>query len=345
MHSHSIEAWRHDHAFLGDRHRRNEKRTWLVVALTAAMMVAEIVAGAAFGSMALLADGFHMATHAGALLIAALAYLYARRHAHDPRFGFGTGKLGDLAGFTSAIALALVAAMIAFESAMRLVSPQAISFDQAIAVAAIGLMVNLASAWLLHDDGHGHHGGHGSGDDAHHHGHAHPHGHSPAAHAAHHGQGHRNAPAKAPAASDHNLHAAYYHVLADALTSVLAIAGLAAGRFFGWIWMDALMGILGAIVIGRWSWGLLRESGAVLLDIVPDAELRERIRSRLETDGDRVADLHLWRVGPGHMAVIVSMVSDHPRAPADYKARLADVSGLSHITVEVQPCRPGRVAA
>ncbi len=294
MHTHSIEAWRHDHAFLGDRHHRNEKRTWLVVALTAAMMIVEIVAGAAFGSMALLADGFHMATHAGALLIAALAYLYARRHAHDPRFGFGTGKLGDLAGFTSAIALALVATMIAFESAMRLVNPLAIRFDQAIGVAVVGLLVNLASAWLLRDEDH-HHGGRPTSDSHwHDHSQGHEHGHDAVAHAAHHRQqAHGRPQPEARSASDHNLRAAYFHVLADALTSVLAIAGLVAGRFYGWIWMDALMGIVGAVVIARWSWGLLRESGAVLLDVVPDAELRESVRSRLETEGDRVADLHV----------------------------------------------------
>src|SRR5262245_49863773 len=192
MHTHSLDRWRHDHVFLGEKHERNERRTWAVVALTATMMVAEIVGGTVFGSMALIADGWHMATHAGALALAALAYRFARRHVYDPRFSFGTGKLGDLAGFSSALILAVIAALIAYESFLRLLSPVAIGFDQAMAIAALGLAVNLASAWLLRDDrgGHVHH----EGDRAH--------------------RQHRQ---------DHNLRAAYLHVLADALTSVLAL--------------------------------------------------------------------------------------------------------------------------
>jgi cation diffusion facilitator family transporter len=306
MHTHSLDTWRHDHIFLGERHDHNERRTWLVVALTAVMMVAEIVGGTIYGSMALVADGWHMSTHAGALAIAGLSYRFARRHAADPRFSFGTGKVGELAGYSSAIILALVALLIGYESMVRLVSPVPISFDQAIAIAVIGLTVNLASAWFLREsDGHHHH----HADDHHHH--------------------HR----------DHNLRSAYMHVLADALTSVLAIAGLLAGRFYGWIWMDPLMGIVGAAVIAAWSWGLLRSSGAVLLDVVTDATFADQIRERMEVGDDRVADLHLWRVGPGHSAAIVSVVCDQPQLPGIYKARLEGMPGLSHLTVEVHRCQ------
>lgn len=318
MHSHSLDDWRHDHLFLGADHARNERRTRWVVALTAAMMVAEILGGLAFGSMALLADGLHMATHAGALGIAALAYRYARRHARDPRFAFGTGKLGDLAGFASALVLAVVSIGIGWESVLRLLNPVAIAYDEAIVIAVVGLAVNIASAWLLHDDGHHHH------DHGHHHDHDHHQAHG------HHGHGHHD--------RDHNLRAAYFHVLADAVTSVGAILGLLAGRFYGWAWMDAVMGIVGGIMIARWSWGLLRDSGAVLLDTVPDPGLAESIRDRLETGGDRIADLHLWRVGPGHAAAIVALVSDRPLPPAQYKARLGGLAGLSHVTVEVNRC-------
>ena len=319
MHSHSLEGWQHQHAFLGKQHARHERRTWLVVALTAGMMIAEIAGGTLFGSMALLADGFHMATHAGALAISALAYLYARRHAQDRRFSFGTGKLGDLAAFTSAILLAFIAVLIAYESSIRLTAPVAIQFDQAIAV-AVGLVVNLASAWLLHTSDRGHH--HGD----HHHGHDHHHAEDGVPHD--HGR----------AASDYNVRSAYLHVLADALTSVLAIAGLIAGRAYGWLWMDPLMGIIGALVIARWSLGLMRDAGAILLDVVPDRELADSIRCTLEGSGDRVSDLHLWRVGPGHLAVIVSLVADRPRAPDDYKAKLSTFPQLSHVTIEVQAC-------
>jgi cation diffusion facilitator family transporter len=328
MHTRTIEKWRHDHVFLGADHRRNERRTWAVIALTASMMVAEIVAGIVFGSMALLADGIHMATHAGALIIAALAYLYARRHAHDRRFGFGTAKVGDLAGFASAVILAMFALMIGYESLVRLAAPVPIRFNEAIAVAVLGLVVNLLSAWLLHqgeDHGQHHHG---------HEPHAHSHDNEDAVHIHH-----------TPNRRDHNLRSAYFHVLADALTSVLAIAGLLAGRSYGWVWMDPLMGIVGAIVIARWSWGLLRDAGAVLLDIVPDEALSERIRKRLETNGDRIVDLHLWRIGPGHMAAIVAVVTDRPQPPDSYKAKLSGVGPLSHVSIEVHPCQHERLAA
>lgn len=312
-----ISAHIHEHDFLGRDHRRNERRVWLVIALTASMMVVEIAAGTVYGSMALVADGWHMSTHAGALLITALAYLYARRHAEDHRFTFGTGKLGDLGGFASAIVLALIALLIGWESLMRLANPVEISFGQAIAVATIGLAINLICAWLLRDDP-SHHHGHG-----HHHAHDHDHDHR------HHGH-----------AQDNNLRAAYLHVLADALTSILAIVALLAGRSYGWLWADPLMGVVGALVIARWSWGLIRASGGVLLDRLPDDEdLPAEIREALETDADRIADLHVWQVGPGHHAAIISLVSSNPAAPSDYKARLAEIHELSHITVEVERVR------
>ena len=307
MHPQSLESWRHDHVFLGGDHAQNERRTWLVVVLTAATMLVEIVAGHVFGSMALLADGWHMSTHAGALAIAAFAYRYARRHAGDPRFAFGTGKFGDLAGFASAVALALIAVVIGFESLQRLVAPVAIAFDEAIAVAVAGLAVNLLCAWLLRRVPHHEH--HDHDHDAHHHHH-----------------------------HDHNLRGAYLHVLADAFTSVLAIFGLVIGRLYGWIWLDAVIGIVGAAVIMRWSWSLMRDAGAVLLDAAPDASLTDEIRRRLETDGDRVADLHVWRVGPGHHAAIVAIVADRPQSPDAYKRRLDDLPHLSHVTVEIHAC-------
>jgi len=321
MHSHSMDDFRHEHLFLGADHARNERKTWTVIALCGAMMVAEIVGGALFGSMALMADGLHMSTHAGALLIAAFAYTYARRHAHDRRFTFGTGKLGDLAAFTSAIVLAMIALLIAGESVVRLLHPVSIAFDEAIAVAVLGLGVNLASAWLLRDDHDHHHHGHD-------HGHQHASPHEEHDHADHARDHHR----------DLNLRAAYVHVLADAAVSILAIVGLLAGRELGWIWMDPVMGIVGACVIANWSWGLIRAAGATLLDLLPDETLASEVRSRLENGSDRVADLHLWRVGPGHFAAVVSIVSDAPASLVAYKARLADLPGLSHVTIELVAC-------
>lgn len=309
-----ISSLTHDHVFLGEDHKRNERRVWLVIALTATMMVIEIAAGTIFGSMALVADGWHMSTHAAAMLIAALAYLYARRHARDPRFTFGTGKLGDLAGFASAVVLALIALLIGWESMLRLASPVPISFGQAIAVAVVGLVVNLVSAWLLRDD-HAHHHGHY---------HHHDHGHHP-----HEDRGH---------ARDNNLRAAYLHVLADALTSILAIVALLLGSFNGWLWADPLMGIVGGLVIARWSWGLIRDAGGVLLDTVPaDEDLPGEIREAIEGDGDAITDLHVWQVGPGHHAAIVAIVSPEPREPSHYKAMLSHIHELSHVTVEVEP--------
>lgn len=309
----------HDHVFLGDNHARNERRTWFVIALTATMMVVEITAGSIFGSMALVADGWHMSTHAAAMLIAALAYAYARRHAKNPRFTFGTGKLGDLAAFASAIILALIALLIGWESLLRFASPVSINFNQAIAVAVIGLGVNLVSAWLLRDD-HDHHHGHG-----HHHDHHHDHDH---------GDHHHHT----PGARDNNLRAAYLHVLADALTSVLAIIALLLGSLYGWIWMDPAMGVVGALVIARWSWGLIRDSGRVLVDYSTLAqEIAQEIRDAIQGTGDQIADLHVWQLGPGHYGAIVSITSKNPQPLSLYREKLAHVHEVSHLTLEIVP--------
>jgi len=302
-----MERQGHIHDFLGPGHARAERRAWVVAALTAATMVAEIAAGLVYDSMALLADGLHMATHAGALAVAGVAYAYARRRVGDPRFAYGTGKVGDLAGFASAVGLGIAGAAIGVESALRLAAPAAVRYDEALVVAVLGLVVNLVSALILRE-GHGH---------MHDHGHEHDHGVA-------HGR-------------DHNLRAAYLHVLTDALTSVLAILGLAAGRLWGLGWADPAVGLLGALVILRWSVGLMREAGAVLLDMTPDMALAARMRAALEARGDRVEDLHLWRVGPGHYAASVHLSSAAPEPPAAYKARLAAVASLSHVTVEVNP--------
>lgn len=314
MTTYNPSATGHDHFFLGSDHQRNERKVWLVIALTASMMLVEIVAGTLYGSMALVADGWHMSTHAGAMLIAVLAYRFARRHAGNPRFTFGTGKLGDLAGFTSAIVLALIALLIGWESLVRLTQPIHIDFNQAIAVAVVGLGVNLVCAWLLKDD-HAHHG--------HHHGHEH-----------HHSHDEHHAPGKG---RDNNLRAAYLHVLADALTSVLAIVALLLGRSYGWTWADPAMGVVGALVIARWSWGLIRDSGSVLLDAAAEGQdVRQEIREAMAPTGSQVTDLHVWQVGPGHFAAIVSLMAREPREPAHYKALLAHIHELSHVTVEVQ---------
>lgn len=314
----TVRPLEHDHVFLGDDHERNERRIWCVIGLTTAMMVIEIAAGTVYGSMALVADGWHMSTHAAALLISALAYRYARRYAHDPRFTFGTGKIGDLAGFASAIGLALVALLIAWESFQRLLTPSPIDFTQAIIVAVIGLAVNLLSAWMLMGDHeHHHHDHHRHGHS--HEGHGHDHDHS-------HGQG-----------RDNNLRAAYLHVLADALTSVLAIAALVLGSLYGWMQLDPLMGLVGALVIARWSWGLVKDTGGVLLDLLPENEgLPETIRRALATEGNRIIDLHIWRIGPGYYSAIVSLIAEAPKAPSHYKAKLSHIRALSHITIEVE---------
>lgn len=295
----------HEHVFLGTHHDRNARRTWIVIGITATMMVIEIAAGTIFGSMALVADGWHMSTHAAALMITAFAYGYARRHARNPRFTFGTGKIGDLAGFGSAVVLGVVALLIGWESLARLVNPVEIDFTQATIVAVIGLIVNLGSALLLHE-GHDHDQGH---DHDHHH--------------------HRG--------TDNNLRAAYLHVLADALTSVLAIVALLLGRAYGWVWLDPLIGVVGALVIARWSWGLLKQAGGVLVDYVPENEdLPGEIRHAIQTDGSRITDLHVWQLGPGHHGAIVAIRAADPLAPSDYRARLRHLHELSHVTIEVE---------
>lgn len=309
----------HTHVFLGANHEENTRRTLWVVILTAVMMVGEIIAGTLTGSMALLADGFHMATHAGALGVAAIAYIYARRHASDPRFSFGTGKVGDLAGFASALVLGLVALGIAVESVARLVEPVQVAFGDAIIVAVLGLGVNLLSAALL-SGGHGHHHGH------HHHGHDHNHHHDDDDHGHHAHNDHAHH-------EDNNLRSAYFHVLADALTSVLAIVALMAGRYLGWAWCDPLMGIVGGIVIGRWSWSLMRDTASVLLD-TSDAHVADEAREAVEGPGDAVIrDLHVWRIGPQARAAIVS-VSGANLDPQAIRQRLAPVDEIVHLTVE-----------
>ncbi len=407
----------HDHVFLGAAHEQNERRTWMVIALCAAMMVTEIVGGSIFGSLALIADGLHMSTHAGAMLIAALAYTYARKHASDPRFVFGTGKLGDLAGFTSAIVLAMIALLIGYEAIARFLAPVPIHFGEAIPIAVAGLLVNVASVWLLSGDHHGH--GHGHG---HHHGHAHGDHHerdheeahrivdrqgafvvsvfedgvppvfrvAPATHETQrvdanavsvttirpdgtrqtfarqdrggylesteaipephefkalvrlNGREHALAfeehdhGASAAAARDHNIRSAYIHVIADAAVSVLTIVGLLLARAFGWLWMDPLAGIMGALVIANWSYGLMRDTGGILLDMDSDRRLTANVRGALEAQGDRVDDLHVWRLGPGHMSAVVSVATPDPeRSPQFYHALLRRFKELSHLTVEV----------
>ena len=398
----------HDHLFLGRDHDKAERRTWAVIVLCTIMMIAEIIGGALFGSLALIADGLHMSTHAGALLLAALAYTYARKYAGDRSFTFGTGKFGDLAGYSSAIVLAMIALLIGYEAVSRLLNPVPISFNEAIPIAVLGLAVNVASAWLLSG---GHHHGHS-------HGHGHDHGEEPRRIAL--SQGtlevevfEDNVPPRfrvradtgaLPTASDltietirpdgsrqqfsfdardgylesrdeipephtfvakvrltqagkremrelefeehdhgdgthhrdNNMRAAVVHVMADAAVSVLVIVGLLLARTFGWLWMDPLAGFIGALVIANWSVGLLRDTGAILLDRNPDPRMTEKVRSAIESEGDRVTDLHLWRLGPGHLGAIVSVATSGSREPAHYRQRLARFADLSHVTVEVQ---------
>lgn len=299
-------------SWLGEHHERAERRTHWVVALTLVTMVAEIAGGHWYGSMALVADGWHMASHAAALGVAALAYRYARINATNPRFTFGTGKVGELAGFGSAISLGMVALLIGYGSVERLVDPRGIDFFQATTIAVIGLAVNLVSAWIL-GGGHNHAHGHDHDDD---HDHAHGHDH------AHH---------------DTNLRAAYAHVLTDALTSVLAIAGLLAGRYFGWIWMDAVAGLIGAAIIAHWAVGLGRQAARSLLDSHDESALHAAVKQRIETatrDG-RITDLHLWRVGPGQYAMVAALRGEGLATPDDYRRALADLPQLRHVTVEV----------
>ena len=309
MHDNNLQDWQHEHTFNQDKRRPGESKTLIVIAITAVMMVVEISAGVIYGSMALLADGLHMASHTVALAITAFAYIYARRHALNPGFSFGTGKVNALGGFTGAVLLVIFSLMMAVESVERLLNPVAIVFNQAIAVAVLGLLVNALCAYVLgghsHEDHHGDH----SHDDHHHNGH------------------------------DHNLTSAYLHVLADALTSVLAIVALITAKYYGYVWMDPLMGVVGAILIARWSYGLLRTTSAVLLDRQAPKLLREEIRTALESDEDtQVSDLHVWSIGPEIYSASITVVAHEPASPGDYKARLPESLGLVHITLEVHVC-------
>jgi len=412
-------ALTHSHSFLGASHQRSERKTWAVIWLCTAMMIAEIVGGLLFGSIALVADGLHMSTHAGALLLAALAYSYARRHADDPRFTFGTGKLGDLAGFTSAIILAMIALLIGYEAVSRIFEPVPIHFAEAIPIAALGLAVNVASAWLLsgsdhhhgHDHGHGHSHSHDH-DDHHHHAHdetrrietSHgtvileifedgvpprlrlrsesaqalsgavietlrpdgtrqqfamvdrgdylesadeiPEPHEFTVHLTLAGEAYSAVfeeyeHAHASTHRDHNMRAAVVHVLADAAVSVLVILGLLLARAFGWLWMDPLAGIIGAVVIASWSYGLIRDTAKILLDMTPDQQMADSLKQTIEADGDRLTDLHLCRLGPGHLGAIVSVCTRQRRGQDFYRAKLAKFRSLSHLTIEVQAVGPG----
>ncbi len=305
MHTSTLPHWQHSHLFTLNN-ERGERRTQLVLVLTLLTMTAEIAAGTAFGSMALLADGWHMGTHAAAFLIAVFACRHARRHQHSTRYAFGAGKVEVLAGFASAAGLAAAALLMLAESLTRLAAPEKIHFNEAIAVACIGLAVNVFCALLLKD---GHH--------QHEHGHSHDHRHH-----------------------DHNLRAAYLHILADALTSVLAIAALLAGKFFGWHWLDPLMGCGGAAVITVWAWGLLKETAPILLDSSIDQNSQRAIQAAVEQDSDsRVSDMHIWKVGANDYAAIIAVVTHYPKPPEHYKKLLAQFPALTHVTVEINTCQ------
>ncbi|MDH5357153.1 MAG: CDF family Co(II)/Ni(II) efflux transporter DmeF [Gammaproteobacteria bacterium] len=311
MHEHTLENWQHDHDF-SVQNEKGERRTHYVLYLTAITMVAEIIAGSVYGSMALLADGWHMGTHVAAFLIAIFAYRYARKHADNPAYSFGTGKVNVLGGFASAIALAIVALVMLVESLQRIIEPQQIHFNEAIIVACIGLLINVISAFLLKDD------------HDHHHGHSHYH------HDEHGGHHHH----------DHNLRAAYMHVLADAMTSLLAIAALVSGKYFGWNSLDPVMGIVGAIIITRWSYGLLKQTSPILLDASIEQEYQVKIKDAIENDADnRICDIHVWKVGANHYAAIISLVTHFPNTTEHYKGLLNNLHKLSHVTIEVNQCK------
>ncbi len=383
MHTVSIAQWEHDHIFGQDQVRSGEKRTLIVVVITAVMMIAEILVGIFFGSMALLADGIHMGSHMVGLLIALVAYIYARKYANDESFCFGTGKVNSLAGYTSAILLALFALVMGWESVQRLFHPVEIYFDVSITVAVIGLLVNGASMFILGEEGHTHdHGGghghehpdhahegkhehhdhthedehayhnhahedeHAHHDHAHedehaHHDHAHEdeHEHHDHVHEGEHEHEHDSKPGRPGSGSDHNLKAAYLHVFADALTSVFAILALLAAKYFGWIWADPLMGIVGAIMVARWSLGLVGTASQVLLDRQVSAQTRERITGAIESYRDtKVTDFHVWSIGPGIYSANMSIVSSRPDSPDTYKTLIPRDTGVVHATVEVHQC-------
>ena len=309
MHTKTTHQWEHDHIFGQDKVRPGERRTLWVILITATMMVIEITTGLAYGSMALLADGLHMASHTAALGITTIAYIYTRRCAADSRFCFGTGKVNAFAGYTSAVLLALFALLMAWESVVRLFNPVEIAFNQAIVVAVLGLVVNGASMIML--------GGHHDHDRSHDHDHQHSHGHA-----------------------DHNLRAAYLHVLADALTSLLAIFALLAGKFLGLNWMDPLMGIVGAILVARWSLGLIRVTSGILLDHQAPGAMLEQMRTAIESiDDNRITDLHVWSIGPGIYSATLTVVSDVPGTPEYYKSLIPEDLGVVHSIVEVHQCR------
>lgn len=320
MHKSSLESWQHTHDFGVSTPTLAERNTRIVLWLTAVTMVVEIITGSLSGSMALLADGWHMATHVAAFGISVFAYHYTRRNAHNPTYTFGTGKVSTLGGFASAVTLAVIAFLMVFESIGRFFQVQTIQFNEAIAVAVIGLVVNLGSAWLLQSetDHDHHHGGHGHAAD-HSSGHSHEHGHH-----------HRH---------DHNLRAAYIHVLADALTSVLAIVALLAGKWLGWIWLDPMMGCVGAAVILKWAYGLVKDTSTILLDGTVDKSIQLKIIEAIESDDDnRVTDLHLWAIGNNSLAAVISLVTHAPKDPSTYKRLLSHLPRLVHITVEVNHC-------
>ena len=302
MHIHTLENWQHSHDF-SVKNDKGERRTKYVLILTAITMIVEIIAGSIFGSMALLADGWHMGTHVAAFMIAIFAYHYARKHADNPAYAFGTGKVSVLGGFASAVALAVVALVMLVESMQRIIDPHTIQFNEAIAVASLGLFINVISAFLLKDEHHHH----DHGDHQHHH--------------------------------DHNLRAAYLHVLADALTSLLAIIALVSGKYFGWDWLDPIMGIVGAVIITRWSYGLLKQTGPILLDGSIEETYQASIKEAIEKDSDnQISDIHIWKVGANHYAAIISVVTHFPKSTEYYKELLNDFHKLSHITIEVNAC-------
>lgn len=304
MHSKSLAPWSHAHAFGQAQRRPGERRTMIVIAITATMMVIEIIAGVSYGSMALLADGLHMASHTVALSVSAFAYIYARRHAHDPRYTIGTGKVNALGGFSGAVLLAGFALLMVWESGERFLNPVEIVFNQAILVALAGLMINGLSAFILTPPS----------SKEHHHDHSDNH-------------------------HDHNLKSAYLHVIADALTSVLAIVALLMAKYAGMAWVDPAMGIVGAALVARWSFVLMHSTSCILLDRQGPESIRRKVREAIERDGDsKVSDLHLWSIGPGLYAVVLTVVASAPSTPEEYRLRLPEDPGLVHISIEIHPC-------